>query len=107
MDRVSVEISYKNLQHNLDLIKRITNNKSIICMVKDNAYGLGGVNISKYLSREPLVKAFAVASFGEAMHLKEKGIKLFEGLFPLIHKLIIGCLIYKKYLYNCPKVLLS
>ena len=74
MDRVLVEISYKNLQHNLDLIKKITNNKRIICMVKDNAYGLGGVNISKYLSNDPLVKAFAVASFGEAKHIKENGI---------------------------------
>lgn len=74
MYRVFVEISYKNLQYNLDLIKKITNKKSIICMVKDNAYGLGGVNISKYLSSDPSVKAFAVASFGEANHLKENNI---------------------------------
>lgn len=70
MNRVEVQISYKNLKHNLDLIKTITNNKTIICMVKDNAYGLGGVNIAKFLSNDSLVKAFAVASFGEAMHLK-------------------------------------
>ncbi len=74
MDRVFVEISYNNLKHNLDLIKNITNNKSIICMVKDNAYGLGAVNISKYLSNEPLVKAFAVASLSEAFQLKTNGI---------------------------------
>ena len=74
MERVIVEISYKNLKHNLDLIKKITGNKSIICMVKDNAYGLGGVNIAKFLSSDNNVKAFAVASFGEANHLKENGI---------------------------------
>ncbi len=74
MERVIVEISYKNLKHNLDLIKKITNNKSIICMVKDNAYGLGGVNITRFLSNDNNVKAFAVASFGEAKHLKENGI---------------------------------
>ena len=74
MNRVEVQISYKNLKHNLDLIKTITNNKTIICMVKDNAYGLGGVNIAKFLSNDSLVKAFAVASFGEAMHLKSNDI---------------------------------
>ena len=74
MNRTILEISYKNIQHNLDLIKRITNNKNIICMVKDNAYGLGGVNIAKYLSSDSCVTAFAVASFGEAIHLKENNI---------------------------------
>ena len=74
MNRVEVQISYENLKHNLDLIKTITNNKTIICMVKDNAYGLGGVNIAKFLSNDSLVKAFAVASFGEAMHLKSNDI---------------------------------
>ena len=74
MYRVTVEISYKDLKHNLDLIKNITNNKNIICMVKDNAYGLGGVNIAKYLSNDDCVTAFAVASFGEAIHLKENNI---------------------------------
>ena len=74
MERVVLEISYNNLKHNIDLIKKITNNKSIICMVKDNAYGLGGVNIAKFLSTDSNVKAFAVASFGEANHLKENNI---------------------------------
>ena len=74
MNRVEVQISYENLKHNLDLIKTITNNKTIICMVKDNAYGLGGVNIAKFLSNDSLVKAFAVASFGEAMLLKSNDI---------------------------------
>ena len=74
MNRTVLEISYKNIQHNLDLIKKITNNKNIICMVKDNAYGLGGVNIAKYLSKDNCVTAFAVASFGEASHLKENNI---------------------------------
>ena len=64
MERVVLEISYNNLKHNIDLIKKITNNKSIICIVKDNAYGLGGVNIAKFLSTDSNVKAFAVASFG-------------------------------------------
>lgn len=70
MNRVEVEISYKSLKHNLDLIKKITKNKNIICMVKDNAYGLGSANIAKFLSEDSLVKAFAVASFNEAIYLK-------------------------------------
>ena len=49
MERVTLEISHKNLLHNLDLIKKISNNKPIICVVKDNSYGLGSVEISKIL----------------------------------------------------------
>lgn len=74
MNRTTLEISYKNLQHNLDLIKKISNNKNIICIVKDNSYGLGSVNIAKFLSKDSCVKAFAVASIGEAQHLRDNDI---------------------------------
>ena len=75
MNRVEVEISYKNLKHNLELIKSITKKQNIICMVKDNAYGHGSIEIASFLKDEPLVKAFAVASFDEAIKLKNSDIK--------------------------------
>ena len=74
MNRATLEISYSSLQHNLDLIKKLAINKSIICIVKDNSYGLGSINISKYLSKDSSVKAFAVSCIDEAMQLKENGI---------------------------------
>ena len=73
--RVWEEISYNRLEHNLDLIKKLSNSKKIICMVKDDAYGIGSVNISKYLEQDENVTAFAVASIKEANELRQSGIK--------------------------------
>ena len=73
-DRVWAEISYSKLRNNLDQIKKIIGDKSIICMVKDNAYGHGSVNVSKYLSKDDRVKAFAVACMSEAKELRDNGI---------------------------------
>ena len=73
--RVWEEISYNRLEHNLDLIKKLSNSKKIICMVKDDAYGIGSVNISKYLEQDENITAFAVASIKEANELRQSGIK--------------------------------
>lgn len=73
--RVWEEISYSRLKHNLNLIKKMSNSKKIVCMVKDDAYGIGSVNISKYLEQDENVSAFAVASIKEANELRQSGIK--------------------------------
>ena len=75
MDRVWREITYDNLKYNLELVKTYAKDKDIICMVKDNAYGHGSIAISSFLEKDEKVKAFAVASIGEANKLSDSGIK--------------------------------
>lgn len=74
-NRVWEEISFDRLENNLNVIKRLSNNKKITCIVKDDAYGLGSVQVSKFLEKDDLVIAFAVASLKEANTLKNNGIK--------------------------------
>ncbi len=70
-----LEISYGKLKHNLELVKKYAGSKSLICMVKDDAYGMGALNLSKVLENDPMVNAFAVANLKEALELKNSGIK--------------------------------
>ena len=71
--RCWLEINLSNLKNNIQSIRNIISNKlDIIAVVKANAYGLGALNISKYLSSIG-VKYFAVATFEEALELRVKG----------------------------------
>ena len=60
---VNLEINKENLRKNLEKIRSI--NKNIICVVKDNAYGLGIENILPILF-ENNCNYFAVAYIEEA-----------------------------------------
>ena len=74
-DRVWQEISLKNLKHNYDLVCKYADKKTIIPVIKDNAYGHGSVRIAKVLEKEDRVKAFAVATVTEAKELRDNGSK--------------------------------
>ena len=68
-----LEINLSNLKNNIESIRSIISDKlDIICVVKANAYGLGSVNIAKYLSSIG-IKYFAVATLGEALELRNEG----------------------------------
>ena len=73
-DRTWQEINLKNLKHNYDLVCEYAKDKTIIPMIKDNAYGHGSVRVAKLLEKEEKVKAFAVATVTEAKELKDNGI---------------------------------
>lgn len=73
-DRTWQEINLKNLKQNFNLICRLAKDKTIIPMIKDNAYGHGSVQIARTLQNEERVKAFAVATVAEAEELKDNGI---------------------------------
>lgn len=75
MKRIWKEINLSNLQYNLSMVKDFAKNKSIICMVKDNAYGHDAKEVSLFLEKDERVAAFAVASAEEAMSLVGIGIK--------------------------------
>jgi serine/alanine racemase len=62
-----------NLKNNIDSIRSIISDEmDIICVVKANSYGLGAVNIARYLSSIG-IKYFAVATLQEALDLRIKG----------------------------------
>ena len=65
---VNLEINKENLRKNLEKIRSI--NKNIICVIKDNAYGLGIKNILPILL-ENNCNYFAVAYSDEALKIRE------------------------------------
>ena len=65
---VNLEINKENLEKNLEKIRFI--NKNIICVIKDNAYGLGIKNILPILL-ENNCNYFAVAYSDEAVKIRE------------------------------------
>jgi len=65
---VNLEINKENLKKNLEKIRSI--NKNIICVIKDNAYGLGIENILPILL-ENNCNYFAAAYIDEAVKIRE------------------------------------
>ena len=65
---VNLEINRENLKKNLEKIRFI--NKNIICVIKDNAYGLGIENILPILL-ENSCNYFAAAYIDEAVKIRE------------------------------------
>ena len=71
--RCWLEVNLSNLKNNIESIRSIISEEmDIICVVKANSYGLGALNISKYLSSIG-IKYFAVATLQEALDLRIKG----------------------------------
>jgi alanine racemase len=79
---VSATIDTGALRHNLQVIRRLAPKSRVMAVIKANAYGHGLVAVAKALEA---ADAFAVARIGEALVLREAGIKtpivLLEGVF--------------------------
>ena len=71
--RAWIEINIENLKYNVKMLKKLSNNKDILGVVKANAYGLGAVKIAKILN-ELEVNFLGVANLEEALELREAGI---------------------------------
>lgn len=67
-----LEVNLKNIEFNLNEIEKLTN-KKVIPVIKANAYGLGSIEVVKYLSKKNY-KLFAVANFQEALEIKNYGL---------------------------------
>ena len=65
---VNLEINKSNLEKNLKIVRSI--NKSLICVIKDNSYGLGVENILPILL-ENKCDYFAVAYIEEAVKIQK------------------------------------
>ena len=71
--RCWLEINLSYLKNNIESIRTIISDQlDICCVVKANSYGLGAVNISKYLASIG-IKYFAVATLQEALELRNSG----------------------------------
>ena len=70
-----IEVDDKALLHNVAEVRRLTNGRSILAVIKNNAYGLGLTLAAKLL--EPLneIKAFAIVKLDAALMLREAGIR--------------------------------
>jgi alanine racemase len=73
---VWAEVSLGAIAHNLHLIrKQVGPKRNVLAVVKANAYGLGAVEISKFLAGKG-VAAFGVTCSAEGIELREAGIRL-------------------------------
>jgi len=68
------EINLSAIAYNLQSVRKIVKNRPVIAVVKADAYGHGAVEVSKKLFEEK-VSFLAVAFTGEAIELREAGIK--------------------------------
>lgn len=66
-----VEISKKNLRHNLKQLQRLAGGAEIIPVLKANAYGHGLAEVAQVLAPDKFIKRFAVFSLKEALALKK------------------------------------
>jgi alanine racemase len=65
-----IEINLDNLYHNYQYFQKLNNNKTIIPVIKANAYGHGAIEVMQYLYQKN-VKMFAVSLLEEALELRE------------------------------------
>lgn len=68
-----IEINYKALENNINIIKKIAKNKQILGVVKANAYGHGDTQIAHALEKLG-VSYLGVARVSEAVRLRSNGI---------------------------------
>ncbi len=68
------EIDLDAIAHNLGVVGRMTGRRPVIAVVKADAYGHGAVEVSRRLAEEG-VSHLAVAFVGEAVKLREAGIR--------------------------------
>ena len=74
-ERVYASINLDNIRDNVQNIKKnISEDTSIIAVIKTDAYGHGAVRIGLELQPMPEISGFAVATIEEAVELKNAGI---------------------------------
>lgn len=73
--RVYAKINLNHIEQNfINMSNHIGENSKIVCVVKADGYGHGTVPIARHLASQKSLYGFAVATFEEAMELREAGI---------------------------------
>ena len=70
-----IEVEADALAHNVAEIRRLTNNRPILAVIKNNAYGLELTKTAALLESLPEIVGFAVVKADAAIALKEAGIQ--------------------------------
>ncbi len=68
--RISIDL--ESIRHNYRLLKQISGDQRLVAVIKADAYGHGAVEVARALHQ---ADAFAVATVGEAIALREAGIE--------------------------------
>ena len=69
-----IEVDLNSIAWNLSQIRKRVNNRPVMAVIKGNAYGLGLVEVAKFLEKQH-VAFLAVGNFQEALKLRENNIK--------------------------------
>ncbi|TEW54004.1 alanine racemase [Psychromonas sp. RZ22] len=84
-DTTYAEINLSALQHNIKILKQHAPQSKVVAIIKANAYGHGMLKLAEQLQISQQVHALGVARLGEALQLREAGIRLpiilLEGFF--------------------------
>lgn len=74
-DRVKAQVKLSQISKNFKALAKHSGGKSVIPMVKANAYGHGIIPVARQLIEEPGLFALGVASFSEAELIRKSGVK--------------------------------
>ncbi len=75
MERTAATVNLKAIHDNLDAItNKIPKTVKRVAVIKANAYGHGAVEVARYFEKNNVTSYFAVATFEEALELRENGI---------------------------------
>ena len=74
--RIRADIDLSAVKYNFDnMAKNLTPGTQIAGVIKADAYGHGAVEIARLMENVPYMWGFAVATAGEALILREAGIR--------------------------------
>ncbi len=79
-----IEVDPAALRHNVREVARLADNRPILAVVKNNAYGLGLTTVARLIEPMPEIAGFAVVKASAAILLRDSGVRkpiLLMGLF--------------------------
>ena len=79
-----IEVDAAALRHNVQEVARLADNRPILAVVKNNAYGLGLTTVARLLEPMPEIAGFALVKTSAAILLRDSGVRkpiLLMGLF--------------------------
>ena len=69
-----IEIRPEHVRHNVREVSRLVEGRPILAVIKNNAYGVGLLNMARILESEAEVTGMAVVKLSEALELRDAGI---------------------------------
>ena len=69
-----IEIRPEHVRHNIREVSRLVAGRPILAVIKNNAYGMGLINMARILESEASVTGMAVVRLNEAIELRDAGI---------------------------------